>query len=102
MEKIIGKRGCIPWFTQEANKVSRQETCTLYVRPQKEWRCKAPPRSGLRSPGKISRHGEPLCSGWEFSLKRRGREETTRGNQSFQELVQLFIFQESSYTLGYT
>ena len=34
MEKIIGKRGCIPWFTQEANKVSRQETCTIYVRPQ--------------------------------------------------------------------
>ena len=102
MEKIIGKRGCIPWFTQEANKVSRQETCTLYVRPQKEWRCKAPPRSGLRSPGKISRHGEPLCSKREFSLKRRAREKTTRGNQSFQELVQLFIFQESSYTLSCT
>ena len=40
----------------------------------KERRCKAPPLFGLRSPGKISRHGEPLCSRWEFSLKRRGRE----------------------------
>ena len=40
----------------------------------KEQRRKAPPRLSLRSPGKISRHGEPLCSRREFSLKRRGRE----------------------------
>ena len=29
---------------------------------------------GSQKPGKVSRHGEPLRSRWEFSLKRRGRE----------------------------
>ena len=24
----------VPWFIQKINKVSRQETCTVYVRPQ--------------------------------------------------------------------
>ena len=40
----------------------------------KEQRRKAPPRLSLRSPGKISRHGETLCSSLEFSLKMRERE----------------------------
>ena len=73
----------------------------------KERRCKAPPRLGLRSPGKISRHGEPLCSRWEFSLKRRGRErererELTRGEPDFREIVFSFIFQKNFYTLSCT
>ena len=41
---------------QKINKVSRQETCTVYVRPQvPSWSpegVKAPSRSGLRNPGK--------------------------------------------------
>ena len=52
-----------------------------------EWRHKVPPRSDLRSPGKISRLGEPPCSRWEFSQKR-----PHGGNQSFQELVPFLYF----------
>ena len=44
-----------------------------------------PPRSDLRSPGKISRLGEHPRSRWEFSQK--GKERTTPGNQSFQKLI---------------
>ena len=36
-----------------------------------------PPRSDLRSPGKISRPGEPPHSRWEFSQKRRARKNDT-------------------------
>ena len=28
------KEADVPWFIQKINKVSRQETCTVYVRPQ--------------------------------------------------------------------
>ena len=49
-----------------------------------------PPRSNLRSPGKISRLGEYPCSRWEFSQK--GKERMTRGNQSFQKLIPFLYF----------
>ena len=28
------KEADVPWFIQKINKVSRQETCTVYVKPQ--------------------------------------------------------------------
>ena len=28
------KEADVPWFIQKINKVSRQETCAVYVRPQ--------------------------------------------------------------------
>ena len=49
-----------------------------------------PPRSDLRSPGKISRLGEYPHSRWEFSQK--GKERTTWGNQSFQKLIRFLYF----------
>ena len=48
----------IPWFTQKANNAPRQGTCSVHVgrrRPPglpREWRRRAPSRSGLRSPGR--------------------------------------------------
>ena len=48
----------IPWFTQKANKVPRQGTCSVHGarrRPPglpREWRRRAPSPSGLRSPGR--------------------------------------------------
>ena len=50
-----------------------------------------PPRSDLRSLGKISRLGRPPCSRWEFSQK--VKERMTWGDQSFEELIPFFIFQ---------
>ena len=68
---------------QKANKTPRQGGCTSYVGHRclsglpEEWRQKAPLRSDLRSPGKISRPGEPPHSRWEFSQKRRARKNDT-------------------------
>ena len=54
------KRGWVAWFTRETNKTSRQEVCTTYVgrrhSPKGEETLR-PPRSDLRSPGIISKHG---------------------------------------------
>ena len=52
-----------------------------------------PPRSDLRSPGKISRLGEYPRSRWEFSHK--GKERMTWGNQSFQKLIPFLYFSVS-------
>ena len=49
-----------------------------------------PPRSDLRSPGKISRLGEYPRSRWEFSQK--GKKRMTWGNQSFQKLIRFLYF----------
>ena len=65
-------------------------------RPQASFRSPAgeealrPPQSDLRSLGKISRLGEYPRSRWEFSQK--GKERTTRGNQSFQKLIRFLYF----------
>ena len=54
------KRGWVAWFMRETNKTSRQEVCTTYVgrrcSPKGEETLR-PPRSDLRSPGMISKHG---------------------------------------------
>ena len=51
-----------------------------------------PPQSDLRNPGKISRLGEPPCSRWEFSQKRREREKTTQGKPVFPETGPFLYF----------
>ena len=74
------ERGCIPLFTQKANKTPRQGVCTVYVGPQA---AACPTLISLlhesQKPRQISRRGEPLCSRWEFSLKRRIRKEDMGG-----------------------
>ena len=50
-----------------------------------------PPQSDLTNPGIISRLDEPPHSRWEFSQK--VRERMTWGDQSFEDLIPLFIFQ---------
>ena len=83
------KRGWITWFTRRTNKTLRQGVCTAYVGHGrlpgllKEWRHKVPPRSDLRSPGKISRPSKPPRSRWEFSQKRRDWEKMTQGKPVF-------------------
>ena len=90
------KRGWVAWFTWETNETSRQEVCTTYVGrrspsflPKEE--TLRPPRSDLRSPGKISKLGRPPRSRWKLS--QRLRERMTWGDQSFEELIPFFIFQ---------
>ena len=51
-----------------------------------------PPRSDLRSPGKISRLGKYPHPRWEFSQKNGEQERRTRGNQSFQKLIRFLYF----------
>ena len=52
------KRGWVAWFTHETNKASRQEACTTYGgRSHEGEETLRPPRSDLRSPGIISKHG---------------------------------------------
>ena len=83
------KRGWITWFMRRTNKTLRQGVCTAYIGHRRlpslpeEQRHKVTSRSDLRSPGKISRLGEPPCSTWEFSQKRREWEKTTRGKPVF-------------------
>ena len=56
--KLVEKRGWITWFTWKTNKTSRQEVCTIYVRPlAPTWIVEgalpwAPSRMDLRSQGK--------------------------------------------------
>ena len=103
-ENSVEKRGWITWFTWITNKTSRQEVCTIYVRPLAPvWIVQ------------VSILGEPPCSRWEFSLKRRGREREkereTRGEPDFQEtssrswsekLVHPLLSGKAFYTFGCT
>ena len=52
----------------------------------------------LRSQGKISRLGKYPRSRWEFSQKNGEQERRTRGNQSFQKLIQFLYFGVCLYT----
>ena len=51
-----------------------------------------PPRSDLRSPGRISRLGEYRISDGNSARKTGSEKEMTRGNQSFQKLIQFLYF----------
>ena len=58
-----------------------------------------PPRSDLRSPGKISRLDElPRLRG---KIQPEGERKNDMGRPSFGEQGSLFIFQSSFYTLSY-
>ena len=87
--KLVEKRGWITWFMRRTNKTLRQGVCTTYIGHRylpglpEEWRHKVPPRSDLRSPGKISRPSKPPRSRWEFSQKRRDWEKMTQGKPVF-------------------
>ena len=98
------KRGLITLFTWRTNKTLRQGVCTTYVGHRhlpglpKEWRHKVPLPSDLRSPGKISRFGEPPRSRWEFSQKRE-REKTTRGKPVFPGTGPVSLFSRAAFIL---
>ena len=100
------KRGWVAWFTREINKTSRQEACTTYVgrrRPSvlpKERR-HSPPRSDLRSPGIISKHGG-FCAPDGDSARVRERERYGETNISrnwshFLFFQGLFLYTEMLY-----
>ena len=57
---------------------------------------------GSQKSGQVSRHGEPPCSRWEFSQKRREREKTTGGKPVFPGTGPFFIFQVHLYIFCYT
>ena len=76
------------WFTWNTNHRLRGPQVSFHS-PEGEEALR-PPQSDLRSLGKISRLGEYPRSRWEFSQK--GKERTTRGNQSFQKLIRFLYF----------
>ena len=89
------KRGWVAWFTRETNKTSRQEACTTYVgrrcpsvlpKERRHWG----PRSDLRSPGIISKHGGFRAPDGNSA---RGWEKEWHGETSIlRNWSQLFIF----------
>ena len=92
------KRGWITWFSWKSNKVPRQGVCTTCVRPPAPaWIAEgappwAPSLESLRSPGQISRLGEPLHSkgsAWKGEGGRRRKRERvdTGGSQISKKLV---------------
>ena len=94
------KRGWVAWFTRETNKTSRQEVCTTYRRPQASFhspegeKTLRPPRSDLRSPGIISKHGG-FCT--PDGNSDRVKERETWGDQSFEELIPILYFPWSTF-----
>ena len=89
---------------RRTNKTPRQGVCTTYVGRRhlpglpKERRHKVPPCSDLRSPGKISRLGEPPRSRWEFSQKRRTRKNDRR-ETSLSRNWSVSLFSRSTFIL---
>ena len=78
-------------FSEEKllNKIPKQGINVTYVHSPEGEETLRPPRSDLRSPGKISRLDEPPHSRWEFSQK--VRERMTWGDQvSVNEACTLF------------
>ena len=96
--KLVEKKRLNNWFTWNINHHLRRPQAS-FRSPEGEETLR-PPRSDLRSPGKISRLGEYPRSRWEFSQK--GKERTTWGNQSFQKLIHFLYFQVCLYTFCYT
>ena len=97
------KRGWVAWFTQETNKISRQEVCTTYVgrrRPsilpkeRRHW--------GL--PGRILEAQAELASMVGSALQMETQPEFERESNMerprFGEQGPHFIFQSSFYTLS--
>ena len=78
------------WFTWNTNHHLRRPQASFHS-PEGEEALR-PPRSDLRSPGKISRLGEYPRARWEFSWKNGEQEQTTWGNQSFQKLIPFLYF----------
>ena len=58
-----------------------------------------PPRSDLRSPGKISRLGEHPRSRWEFSQKNGEQERNDMGESVFPETDPFSLFFRFAYIL---
>ena len=52
---------------------------------------------GSQKPRQISIHGEPLCSRWEFSLKRENKKITTWGSQASEQDPQLYFQRQLIY-----
>jgi len=95
----VKKRGWVAWFTRETHKTSRRSLHHLR-RPQASFRSPEgeetlrPPRSDLRSPGIISKHGG-FCAPDGDSA--RVRERVTWGDQSFEELIPILYFPWSTF-----
>ena len=99
----------IPWFTQKANKAPRQGTCSVHVSCKyspslrREWRCRAPSHSGLRSPGRklnTESHCAPRVQPGKEN--KRKKERKTHGDQASVCEALTFIIKRNFYTLTCT
>ena len=98
-ENSVEKKGWVAWFTWETNETSRQEVCTTYVGrrspsvlPKEE--TLRPPRSDLRSPGKISKLGGFRAPDGDSA---RVWERATWGDQYFEKLIPILYFPWSTF-----
>ena len=87
--KLVEKKRLNNWFTWNTNHHLCRPQASFHS-PEGEEALR-PPRSDLRSPGRISRLVEYPCTRWEFSQK-NGEQERTRGIQSFQKLIWFLYF----------
>ena len=78
------------WFMWNTNHHLRRPQASLRS-PEGEEALR-PPRSDLRSPGKISRLGEHPRSRWEFSQKNGEQERNDTGESVFPETDPIFLF----------
>ena len=96
----VEKKRLNKWFTWKSNHHLRRPQAPFHS-PEGEEALR-PPRSDLRSPGRISRLGEYPHFRWEFSQKNEEQERTTCGYQSFQKLIRFLYFWVCLYTFCYT
>ena len=82
------KRRLNNWFMWNTNHHLQRPQASFHS-PEGEEALR-PPRSDLKSPGKVSRLGAYPCTRWEFNQE--NGKETTRRNQSFQKLIRFLYF----------
>ena len=95
--KLVEKRGWIIWFTWNTNRHLNRPQASFHS-PEGEEALR-PPRSDLRSPGKVSRLGEYPRTRWGFSQKNGEQERNDTGESVFPETDPISLFFRFAYIL---
>ena len=88
--RISGEKRLNNWFTWNTNHHLRRPQASFYFPKAEE--ALRPPRSDLRSPGRISRLGEYPHFRWEFIQENGERERNDTGESVFLETGNRFLY----------
>ena len=88
--KLTEKKRLNKWFTWNTNHHLRRPQASFHSPKGEE--ALRPPRSDLRSPGRISRLGEYTHFRWEFSQENGERERNDTGESVFPETDPISLF----------